>query len=429
MAHSSSGPDASSLFGHLETLYPLAHLLAGPDEAPALLHRVFERAGTTRPADRPDDLEGWLLRLLLDEHEADALTADEEERSPESTPDAPDALWQEVAQQVAEDALPTALATCSVQEQSLLALDVFSGADDRRDATLATAFDTTASEAQELQSKAWAALRDHLREVLSAPERTLVDEALPDETLREAVRDELANRFPRVPPSLRAQIRATLQTASPTEESPSREETFRPDETTLLLDRLPSALRGRSLLLGLAVLVLVIAGGIGVSYLTQPASTPSPSRPSLVAFSAQRADSVQPALTTHSASEAKAYVASTWNRRVAVPSIGGIQLRGVGRLRVENGVEIPTFLYADPDDTSRVAIFAYSYALLDRMEAQATLGTRLREELAHSKHLVTHQNSMQGGILWRHQDDIFVAVTPTAPPESLRLRDRIRPGG
>lgn len=424
MSPPSLDPESSSLFGHLETLYPLACLLAGPDEADVLLRRVFERASKSPPTDRPADRQAWLLRLLLDEHGDSPLPADALAHSRDSTSDSSDPYREEVAERVLEEALPTAMAACSVQERFLLALDVFGDADEPPNA-LATALDTTTTEAQQLHANAWAALRSHLRGVLSEAEQTLVEEALPVEAVPNAVEHLLANRFPRVPTSIRSQIRRILQTATPPEESPT-EDSVPSQNSTPGFNRLSSGLRERSLLGGLAVLVVVAAVGLGVFFLTPPASAPS-SHTSLVAFSAERAHSVQLELKTNTPSDAEAYVGSNWNRRVAVPSVDGAPLQGVGQLRIASGVEVPVFGYGGTDDRLRVAIFAYSYALLDEMESQVALDAGLRRELGQSKHLVTHQSATEDGVLWRSRDDVFVAVVPSASVDSLDLRNRLRP--
>lgn len=413
MALPSSSSDTPSLLRYLKTLYPLACLRVGPEEAPTLLHRVYEQAAEHSPAERPDDLKGWLLTLLRENSEDPSLSAGEPlaEKAvavPGADEPAPDPLRRDVAKQRLEDALPVALAACSPQERFRVAVDAFT-----REPTSAN-IDV---------SDAHVALRRKLRGVLSEPEYALVDEAVSDATLRDAVREWVATRFSPVPDSLRSRVRALLETTHSSEDAPADEDD--PSSTrgsSSLLDRLPARPRPRALLFTLLIGLLVVAGGIGVAYLMQPSSAPSPSSTSLVAFSAEQARTVSPELKTNDRSEAEAYVESTWNRQIQPPDIKGARLQGVGRVRTNGNAEIPVLLYADIGDSTRIATFAYSYALVDQIEATATLDARVRRELARRNHLVADTEASTGGLLWRDRDDIFVVVAPSTPADSLRTR-------
>lgn len=425
MSHPSLGPESSALFETLETLYPLACVLTGPDEAETLLRRVFERAAQVPPIDRPDDHRAWLFRLLLEEQGDLALPSPSSDRVPDPTSESSHPFRQEVAEQILEGALPAAMAACTVQEQFLLALGVFGDADGAPD-VLATALDTTPETAQQLYTDAGTALRANLHDVLTDREQWLVEETLSDEAFQEAVEALFEKRFPRIPPSIRADIRRTLQTTRSKRDEGPAEEPAPSNDSTSLSDRLPSVFQSYSLVGAVVALAVLVIVGLGIYYWTPPSSPASSPRPSLVAFSAQRTDSVQFKLKTNTHSEAEAYVQSTWNRRVTLPSIENAELQGVGQLRISGSLEVPVFLYADENDP-RITIFAYSYALLDRIQGRASLEERLRSKLAQSKHLVTHRNAAHQGILWRDQDDIFVAVTSSIPVDSLDLRNWLQP--
>ena len=416
----SSSSDTSPLLGHLKTLYPLACLRVGPEKAPTLLLRVYEQAAEQPPAERPDDLKGWLLTLLYEHSEAPSRS--EEEPSEEATgavPGAdestPDPLRRDVAETLLEDALPVALTACAPRERFLLAMDAFGSADDTR-APNSTTIDV---------SDAHATLWRRLRTVLSEPEYALVDEFVSDAALRTAVRKWVATRFSSVPGSLRSRIRALLETARPSGNAPANEHD--PSSTkgsSSLLDRLPARPRPRALLLTFLIGVLVLAGGIGAWYATQPSPAPSSSSTSLVAFSAEQARAVTPELKSKDQAEAEAFVESTWGRRIQVPSIEDARLQGVGRARTDGGAEIPVLLYANAGDSTRIATFAYSYALVDQIEATATLDAPVRKALARRNHLVADTEASHTGLLWRDRDDIFVVVAPSTSADSLRTRLR-----
>jgi hypothetical protein len=411
MALPSSPSDASPLLGYLNTVYPLACLLVGPDQAPHLLIRVYQRAAEHPPEQRPEDTEKWLLDLLREMGELSSGDRETVAAADEAAP-GDDPLRQDVAGDLIEHALPVALAACSPQERFLLALDAFEAAGE----------DST-EVATDSVTDAYATLQTKLQGVLSPIEYNLVDEALSPTSLRDAVREWVTTQFSPAPSSLRARIRTTLQTTTPAEESTSIDsEESSQTQAAASGSVLPARLSPRALLLTLLIGTLVVAGGIGVTYVMQSSSAPSATQStSLVAFSTERAFSVTPELRTSSRSEAEAYVRSTWRRQIQIPRIRGTQLQGVGRVRT-NDVEIPVLLYADTDDSTRIATFAYNYALVNQLGATATLNPRLRRELARPGQLVAQAEASSEGLLWRDRDDIYVAVAPSIATDSLRAR-------
>jgi hypothetical protein len=143
--------------------------------------------------------------------------------------------------------------------------------------------------------------------------------------------------------------------------------------------------------------------------------------PSLTAFSAEQAGAVTPERTTTQPLEAEAYLDSTWGRQVRLPSIENAQLQGVGRLRAPGNTEIPVVLYAD-DQEARIAAFVYSYVLLDRLDGTVTLDTQVRSQLAQRNQLVADGKATGPGLLWRDRANIFVVVSSSLPPDTLRAR-------
>lgn len=407
--------DSSPLLEHLETLYPLACTLVGPEEAPHLLRRMAEDAAEASSTDRPADVEGWLRRLLQTARDAQASSEAEVQSSTADETEPTDAWRRDAAEQIIEAALPIALARCTPQERFLLALD---GLDTVSASSpveaLGDIVDTTGSEVR-------ATLWDALADILSDTEYELVDETLSEEAFQDAVDDLLATRYPTVPRSLRARLRETLQSPTPADEAAAPA-----DDSESLLDRLPPRPKPRALLFALLIGTLVLAGGIGVSYYTASSSSPSTSSRSLVAISAERASSVTPRLETSRRSEAAAFVDSVWGRRVTVPAIDGAELEGVGQFRATDDTKTPVFLHTD--GSTRFTTFVYSYALLSQIESDVTLSPELRDALGTAHRVVDADGETSGrALLWRDRDDIFVTVAPALSPDSLRTR--LRPQG
>jgi len=386
MALASTSPDLPASLNDLDTLYPLACMLVGPEAAPALLVRVYERGAETPPAERPETLDDW-LPLLLREAAGEARTSDAS-ADRDAIAASSDSLRREVAEHLLQKTVPVALATCSATERFFLSLNALGVAESISYTRLADAVEGSPP------PDSATLLRHKLRGVLSPPEADLLESALSDEDLQDAVRDYLRDRFAPVPSSLRAHLRSTVKTASP----PSSGDTSSPPASSVtadesserLLDRLPSRPRPRTLLIVLVLGALVVAGGLGVSYMTgsPPTASSSAAPPSLVAFSAGQTGAV----TTER---------PTSRRSVA---------------------EVPVAVYADTEDDTRIAAFLYNYALVDRLDGAATLGTRVRSALGQRNDLVSAEQSSPAGLLWRDRSTIFVVVAPGLSTDALRAR-------
>lgn len=417
MALASPSPEPPSPLKHLDTLYPLACVLVGEEAAPALLIRVHERVSDAPTDKHPDHLDDWIA-LLLREAPEGAPTADETTRYTSISPDS-DSLRQDVAERLVRNTLPVVLATCSKAERFVLVLSASHAFTSPRSPHLTDIVEAPLPDPPTL-------LRDKLRTVLSVPEADLLEETLSDEDLEEAMRDVLQERFSPVPSPLRARLRATLRsTSSSSEANGGDTDGAAPSSDTSsssMVDRLPFRPRPRGLLFVLVLGALLLAGGLGVSYLTGTSSTSSSPPPGLVAFSAEQTGAVttERALTQPSAVEA--YLDSTRGRQVRLPAIEGAELEGVGKLRANGDTEIPVVLYADTEDGSRVAAFVYSYALIDRLENATALDTQIRARLAEAHQLVADDKASTTGVLWRDRANIFVVVSPSLSPEALRTR-------
>ena len=412
----SSSSDTSSLDRHLDALYPLARVLVGPERADALIEAAYERAAEVPPGQRPDDGQAWLFRLLMQERDGTPAGAGASPDDADSSfPDDP--FRRAVAEQTAERMLPVAFAACSVHERFVLAVDTLA---DLPDAALAAALDAAPEDARADRDRAWAALRASLRDVLSGPERMLVDVALPDEALRSQLRTLLSDRFQPPPSSLGHRVTEILESAralraAAAPEEPASSET---SEAGDLTDTLRRALLSRTTLAIVVGLVLVAGGIGGLSYV--PSSAPSAQ--GVVDLSVARTADLSIALETQSATEAAAYIRRTWNRRVSVPAIEEAPLEGVGRLAVDDRAEVPVLLYRDDQTGSRIVAYAYNYALVDRLGDRARLARDLRAALAANDAPLSRQQSGRGVVLWRQQDDIFVLVAPDSDAETLRAR-------
>lgn len=404
-----------SLARHLRALYPLARVLAGADEADVLIRRVYERAASIPPQERPSNEQGWLFRLMIEAREAPSESAEAETAVEGETSFTDDPFRREVADHTAKRMLPVAFAACSRHERSILAIDVLT---DDSDEVLASTLDTSVSDAQAVRDRARSALRASLRDVLSGPERMLVDVALPDDALRSHLRSLLTDRFQPAPATVRSTVTELLERAGPhgseaTEDGPSRSWGGAAREA---LSQTVSPKR----LGGLLLIALLVAGGLGGASYFFSSADPVPR--SVIEQSVQQASSLQAIHSTNTPADAATYIRDTWNRRVSVPSIEDASLDGVAHVPFGTDAEVPALLYTDEDSGDQIVTYIYNYALLDRLGDQATLPPPLRSKLAANESLLSQQHEDRAVVLWRQRDDIFLVIAPNADEEALRAR-------
>lgn len=437
-------PDPSpSLDRYLDDLYPLARVLAGEAHADDLVAETYRRAAETPSHERPGDVRSWLLRLLL---ETRRTHTDDKPRGPG------DPFGQEAARQTAEKTLPVAFASCSAQERALLTLDVLTGASTSE---LGEAFGITAAEAREQCDEAHTALRAALRDALTGPERMLVDVALSDGDLREALREVLMHRFHPTPPSLHTKVRALLADASSSSssslEAGETEDPRPPEEngensgptTRLRMINTRSQVqersrqhRSRSLdppsfdlrraLVGVFVVVAVVLGGYVLSVALSP--PPSPTSGSLTAFLAQPPVDVETVLSSADSAEVVRVLDDTYDRRAAVPRIQRASLSGLGVLNMPDGPALPVLLYTDSTaDGEALPAYLLGYAALDTLAGRARLDTRIRQVLEQENQIVPHRAGDRSVLYWRTRDDIYALISPTSNPQSLAARVELSP--
>jgi hypothetical protein len=422
-----ASPDDSSLLNALPALYAAAAVTVGREAAPDRVVKAYRAAASTPSTPpTPDPPEGrsaaatpqealphW-LHALLDE----AVLPDEGSDAPSATaPSAegatPDPLRQTVAESLLEEALPVALATCSPSARFALAAAVLTPG-----ASAPDALPTPTAPA------APRSLRPALQSVLPRAQFSLVDVTFSDADLRAALRRWLAANYTPLPPRLRARVQSTLNDARRAQRSPTAA-----PEAPDAAEASPSRTAGpsRSLLGALFGAALLVVG-VGALYLLQPSGSSPSSSPeeALLPFLATQASTVSLDTPITNRAEAEAYIASTWARRVQLPALAHASIAGVGQARLQSDHSVPVALYRDSTTTGRIAAFAYSYALANRGN-RSPLSTAIRKALAPPRQPVRHTQDDATGLLWRNRDDIFIALSPTVPADSLRPRLRPSP--
>ena len=378
-----------ALLAHLDELYRLAQLLTSDAEAAArLVLDVYREALASPPP--AEQARTWLVARLL--HHA---------RLAESTDEPVLAARRELAESMLSRVLPAAVALLSARDRLWLYLcDVLT-------LTPETAA-TLLEDAPEGYERARAALRTALRRYLTPGQFALLEFGLSEEQIRSHLQHALSRLLQPPPGSLRTEL---LNLGGG-------------EEVTVSEVRTRSVARHPATRMLVAVLIVLLAGLLGwlAWQGTRPASSPSPARPSdLIRRSVELAASLTVEQPLTRPAEAERYLARQgW--RVVVPDIADARLVGLAQAPVLPDLSVPVLLFEDRTSGRTLAVYLYSYALLDRYRDRLTLNPDVLRQIEEEQHFDLHVLGRQQVLVWRYRDDIYVAVTEG---DAAALRERI----
>jgi len=406
--------ESSSFDEQLESIYLLACVLSGPDSADELVRRAYSKASDVRSEGHPENPLGGLVRHLADLRNVEP-PASNESPSPASDPTPPsDPLRNEMGNELLKRHLPTAFAACTADTRFVLTLDVLGVSDD----TLTHGLGLPDAGAETVRIDAQRRLQAALRDILTDGEEIVVRARAGDSCLTDALKNMLERRFPDVPAALRTEIHSLLQNAS--QESRSVKQTEKEKDA-----------RGRAVFRNLgasqhwwttiALLLLATATVYGLLKIQSLSSAP---KSNVVTRSVAVADTLGTSNSVANPDSAQRHLRTVWNRRVTVPKIVNASFSGFERARINEETAVPVFGYADNQVDERIVIFAYTYALLDRLASDLSLSTDLRQSLRDDARVIEAPSECASAVLWRNRDDIFIAVATHLSVEALR--DRIK---
>lgn len=159
-----------------------------------------------------------------------------------------------------------------------------------------------------------------------------------------------------------------------------------------------------------AIATVLAAGMIGAFGSRLLERTPETS---IVALTAGIASERAPEFVTASAEEAELHVRLELGRRVTVPEIAGASLVGVTIAEVAPGVRVPELHYASQAESARAApilLYAYAYVQLEQQADRLSLERSVLAQIEEAGRFHVYDPGAQKMLLWRHRDDIFVAV-------------------
>ena len=328
---------------------------------------------------------------------------------------------REVARSVAERALAVALAACSEQERALLTLHA-SGA--RPDTTLAPIAQTIAGDVGTALDEAYGELRAALRDVLTGPERMLIDTALPDTALESVLKAYVTTQYHPAPARLRSDVAGIVEKFRDDEsERRSRSQMSKDDVLSVTLQRVGLTL----------VIVTVIAGAVyaGMSLVpSAPEPEPTQDTMSLVDLSTNQIGRVQALAQMQDPDTVAAQVRTEFGRRLRVPRIQQAGVSSVGVLDL-GPAQVPAILYADSTVAQSplpvIKTLVYSYALIDNLDGIASLDPKLRRGLETADSVMVRRSGDARVALWRNADDVFMTIATNSEGSAAALGKRIDP--
>jgi hypothetical protein len=221
---------------------------------------------------------------------------------------------------------------------------------------------------------------------------------LTDEALHRAIGQTLGSDLQALPASLRASQPA---------ESPKP-----------VAPRTAPARTNRLLLTGYLALALAITL-LAVYAVTRTRSQPVET--DAVALAARQAESVELIIETTEPERAAQFARDHSGFSFVLPTLEGYGLEGVTLHELTPGVSVPVFGFSSGTEGD-VTLFVFPYSLIDRAGGRLTLNRDTRAALEAPDAIAIHALGDAHALVWRHRDDVFVAVTER---DADALRERI----
>ncbi len=378
-----------SLLAYLDELYRLAQLLTSEAEtATRLIRDVYREALASPPP--ADQLRTWLIARLL--QHARTTT--------ETTNQAILSARRELGESLLGRVLPAALTLLPARDRLWLFLcDV-----------LELSPETAAMLLQESPAgytQARHALHTALRRYLTPGQFALLEFGLSNAQLRPHLRQALGRLLQPPPGPLRTEL-LNLASGKPSLAEGALSSATRPSATRVLV----------------AVLIVLLAGLVG--WLVWKGAHPTPPPPTTASADLiRRSVELTASLTVEQPftrpADAERYLARQgW--RVVIPDIADARLIGLARAPVLPELSVPVLLFEDQTRDRTLAIYLYTYALLDRYREQLALSPDVLRQIEEEQHFDLHVLDRQQVLIWRYRDDIYVAVTEG---DAADLRERI----
>ena len=404
-----SEPDRfSAPLEHLDRLYAFAQVLTSDvEQAERLVTATYRRASKEDSSEAVSEgaAKARLFRIMMEEAEATSRSVPLKGLT---------SYRQKLATAFLNRALPAAFVALPLQERIVLLLCEGEGLSC---AQAGEVLDLDPAEACHRLETARAVLMNLLRASARPVECSLLETSLPERALETALHQVVQNGFAPLPPTLRTTLAAP--TSAPSTQALKRLPGREKPPVSSSRERAPGVLRKRLQRGGVALAIILTSGLLGYLF-----SSPPPERGSnisVVTLSAERARAANLVLRTDAADRAERFVYDHFEQRLTVPTIAEATLSGVGVEEIADEASVPVFVFYDEITGQPITLYAYSYAFLQRHQDEIELEGDILRQIEDDDHVDIHDLGESKVLVWRHRDDIYVAVTQ-GNAESLRQR-------
>ncbi len=368
---------------HADDLFVLAQL-ASPDGRTAARHvaEVLATADIAAAADIEEERQ-LLVRALLERVE----TAGDE------TADAPSPLARAQLSRVVGERLPVVLSGLEHTDRVLLGMRFVQ---DLSSAQVAGQLGLEDADVSRREEHLTAEIRQALLSGAAPYELDALSAHLTTEELRRAIGHTLGSDLQALPPSLRSSPPPVQAQASPSKPA------------------------GMSRLLLAGYLTLALAVTLLTVYAVTRAQPSATGETDALTLAARQAASVDLLVETNESERAAQFARDHSGFSFVLPTLDGYQMRGVTLHELATGVSVPAFGLGD-ESGEEVIVFTFPYSLLDRAGGHLTLTSATRTALEAQDAVAIYPFGKTHALVWRHRDDVFVAVTD-GDPDALSTR-------
>lgn len=388
-AVSSHAPDDDeALLAHLDALYGFAQLVTpDADAASRLVRDTYARAfGTPLPAgiDAASDRgRSWLYGLLLDER----VVMRDNEVTLSLADDTLSARRFALSETLVEQLLPAALLALPPQLRLMLVLcDVEGLSCEEAGGVVGVGPDAGCDLLVEAQETLVANMRDKA----AVHEGPILERMLEvPGSMRRALADALERELDPLPPTLR-----------PTIPLPER-------RTQVVVTEGNRSRRG----LYVAAALLAVLATLALAWWQRRSTVFSPD--DLIATTMADAATMTVQSPLSSVEAAEAFVEDQAGWRVHLPTLRGYRIDGAAMRDVAPDVSVPVVHYVPEGGSggSAVAVYAYTYRLLDMAKTHVALDPSVLAGLESDAHAEQVDASNATAVVWRTRDDVLIAVS------------------
>lgn len=387
----------------VEHLYALAQVLVPDAKQAARLVEQTCRVVFARPG--PPDRLG-MIRTMLSLHRASGIAPLGE---PGETPPSEilsEAALQPLTTRAVGRVLPFVWATLPPGRRLLLWLDAVEHFDTD---TIALLTGQPASSVGKVLEEARSALTTGVLEGLSETERAVVQPVSPSVWIPLALQTLREQEWTVLPPTLSSFPRTSV---TPTTEGTASE---KPSAEAATAPSAPPRARWRQVVVALCLILITGLLGYYVSVWLPggqlPALVEAPQTSSIVLLTASQPDSLALTVATQDPEEGAAFVRERLAWRLAVPEIEDAPLKGVSIREISEEVEIPVLQFDDRRAGQVIQVYVFDYRLLDLYSDRLSLEPDIQNQIVAEQHYDLHDLGEKQVLVWRHRDDIYVAVT------------------